>query len=289
MHSFRLDEVYYPRIPEFRRKEEFFYELFAMNMRVFGSETGVMEYDFLEAISRLNSGMSFKHKGLSKGDLIQINGSVFECLWPPTVIDDERTLSDIRQALEDFERALEEDEETRQLYNRVREEGVFRDYLEGQGEKYAHGDYEEKGFRKFNYREAYTKPKRRRLPDVVRKANKSLRKAANHLSLALFEDNRFLFLGDAENFEIKQIVCDLKSKGREDFYVFITPHHGTHWNNSLRQIKCVYSVTSNGSKLCSKMKTQFKEISNRSLGTFTNSDIMIALHPVIVSPPMIPW
>ena len=60
-------------------------------------------------------------------------------------------------------------------------------------------------------------------PEVVKEANESLRQAANHLSLALFEDNRLLFLGDTENFQIKQIAEDLKSKGRENFYIFITP------------------------------------------------------------------
>ena len=269
--SFRIREVYYPRVPEFKERKKFIDALCTMNLRVFGSETGVMEYDFLKAISRVNR-ISFKYKPLTKGDIININGSVFEVLWPPAVIDDEGddegTLTVIRQALKDFEKVLKEDETTRQLYNRVKEEGVFESYLE-EGEKTP--ELEELNDRYTDVNE------KRRLPEIVKKANESLRKAANHLSLALFEDNRFLFLGDAENFEIRQIVNDLKSKGRKNFYVFITPHHGTHWDNSLREIECIYSITSNGNKLYSRMKTHFKEIAKRSLATYVNGDIMIPL------------
>jgi hypothetical protein len=45
---------------------------------------------------------------------------------------------------------------------------------------------------------------RRKLPEVVKKANGSLKRAANHMSLAFFEDNRLLFLGDTESYEIKK-------------------------------------------------------------------------------------
>lgn len=270
--AFRLREIYYPRIPEFREKEKFFRYLLTMNLLLFGSETGVMAYDFLQTISRMNKGMPFTYKPLSKGDLVNINGSFFEVLWPPTALEDDRTLSVIRRALEDFERALQGDEETRQLHDRVNEEGVFKAYFSEQDEQ------EKLWGRNEGYE--FEKVKKRKLPEVVKRANKSLRKAANHLSLALFEDNRLLFLGDTESSEIKKIVDDLQSRGRESFYMFITPHHGTHWHNRLRQIRCVYSVTSNGRKLCSKMKPQFKEISKDSLATFVNSDIMIPLHPM---------
>lgn len=268
---FRIREVYYPRIPEFKEKEKFLCNLLAINLRVFGNETGVMEYDFLRAISRIND-TSFRYRAVSKGDKISVNGSIFEVLWPPLSIEDKKTLSIVRQALKDFEKAMEEDKETRELYHRVKEEGVFRDYFKEQGERSKHNEY--------NNGHVHEEYERMKLPEVVKKANESLRKAANHLSLALFEDNRFLFLGDIENHEIKQIVKDLKSRRRENFYIFITPHHGTHWHNSLREIRSIYSITSNGSKLCSKMKPYFKEISKRSLATYANGDIMRPTMPL---------
>ena len=282
---FRIREVYYPRIPEFREKKEFLRDLFTMNMRVFGSETGVMEYDLLEAISRMNGGISFRYKSLSKGDLININGSIFKVLWPPSVIRDDRTLADVRRALNDFKRALEEDETTSRLYKRVEEEGLFQDYLRQKGEK---SDFPENRGR-FTRAHSNKEEKRRRLPKAVEKANKSLRKAANHLGLALFEDNRLLFLGDTEKFEIKQIVIDLRSMGRKNFHIFLTPHHGTHWHSSLRQIRCIYSIASNGRKLCSKMKPHFKEISEMSLATFVNGDIVMPNFQMKRFWPILPW
>ena len=130
----------------------------------------------------------------------------------------------------------------------------------------------------FNYENhIYEEYREEKLPEIVKKANKSLRKAANHLSLALMEDNRFLFLGDVENFEIKQIINDLKLENRIHFYIFITSHHGTHRDDSLKEIKCIYLITSNGKY--SQMNLNFKEISKISLATQVNSDIVIPIHP----------
>ena len=272
--DFTIKEVYYPRIPEFKEKEEFLQCLFAMNARVFGSETGVAEYDLLEAIWRINKGISPQHRSLSKGDNVCIDGSVFEVLWPPRVVEHKKILSPIRRAIEDFKRALDEDEETKRLYDYVKEEGTFRAYLREQSENSEH-----KQTRIHNDSYVALNWKKRRLPEVVRRANDSLLEASNHLSLVLFEDNRLLFMGDAESFEIRQVVNDLKTKGRTSFFILITPHHGSHWHNSFWQIRCLNSITSNGSKLCSKMKQQFKDISCRSLATFVNGDIAMSMFP----------
>ena len=275
---FRIKEVYFPRIPDFKDKQmrkAVMDAIFTMNMMIFGSETGVMEYDFLKAISKINE-VPFKYKPLAKGDIININGSVFEILWPPRVMYNEETLSAIKQALRDFEKALEEDKIFRELYDRVREEGVFKSYLEEGGViNPMDGPNNDK-----TENDKINGKRKRKLPEVVKKANKSIRGVANHLSLALLEDNRILFLGDLENFEIRQIVDDLKTRGRTNFYTFITPHHGTHWDNSLYEIRCIYAIASNGKKLCSKMKPHFKEISERSFATHVNGDL--------IGPPMLP-
>jgi beta-lactamase superfamily II metal-dependent hydrolase len=271
-YPLRVRKVYYPRIPEFREKEKFMIYLLAMNLRVFGSETGIMEYDFLRAISRINAG-PFYYKPVSKGDIININGSTFEVLWPPKTIESGETLSVIERALRDFEKAMEQDEELRLLYKRVREEGVFEKYREGGKIEDSREKENTDEYRDRNYREG-------ELPEIVEKANNSLRKAANHLSLSLFEDNRLLFLGDTEGFEIKEIVDYLKSINRRKFYVFITPHHGTHWHDSLKEIETIYAITSNGDKLCSKMIPDFKDISKMSFATWVNGNISVPIFPI---------
>ena len=174
----QIKEVYYSRIPEFRERREFLEALFAMNLRLFGDETGVMAYDLLETIERIN-GVEFYHRPVSKDDVIDVNGSSFQVLWPPEEILD-KTLARIRRALKNFRKALKDDQEMRRLYEHVREEGLFKEYLREEGTKEPR-EYE-----------LIRQEKRRELPEVVVKANESLRCAANDLSLALSEDNRLL-------------------------------------------------------------------------------------------------
>lgn len=129
----KIRKVYYPRIPEFKEREEFYRDMFAMNMRLFGDETGVMAYDFLEAIERINN-VEFYYEPLSKDKVIEINGSFFHILWPPKEICD-KTLARVRRALEDFQKALDEDREMGRLYEQVTEEGLFWEYLKEEGRK----------------------------------------------------------------------------------------------------------------------------------------------------------
>jgi hypothetical protein len=265
---FGITEVFFPRIPEFVGRSTFLEYLFAMNARVFGSETGIMEYDLLKAISRINEGQPFRSRSLSKGETINIGGSIFEILWPPKTIEEKKTLTSIKRAIDDFERAMDVDEETMLAYQSLRQDKVYRSYLE-----------DNEGIREETEPDSHNnqriKCERRKLPEAVKKANESLRSAANHLSLALFEDNRLLFLGDTESYEIKRIVKDLMAKDRTFFMNLITPHHGTHWHRSLRQINCINSITSNGKKLCSGMREEMKEISEMSYATFANGDVIL--------------
>jgi len=232
-----------------------------MTSRLFGDETGVMAYDLLRTIRRIN-GVQFTHRSVAKGDIIEVNGSSFKVLWPPKVMRD-KTLARIKKALKDFRKALEDDQELKRLYKQVTEEGLFEEYLKEEGRKEP-TEYE-----------LVRQEKRRELPEVVVKANESLRCAANDLSLALSEDNRLLFLGDLESHELRQVIKELALEGRRRFHVFITPHHGTHWHSSLRKINCVYSVSSTGKRLVSNVNSHYKSISRISLCTHTNGDLVV--------------
>lgn len=261
-----IKKVYYPRIPDFKEKEDFLCCMFAMNARVFGGETGVMEYDFLNSLRKINHS-DFEYESVSQGETLKINGTSFEILWPPQLIYN-KTLRVVEQAIKSFKKACEEDKETKRLYEQVKEDGIFREYLVNDVNKM------------YKYRENIRiddQQKRKELPEVVQEANRLLRSAANHLSLAFFEDDKLLFLGDTEAFEIKRIVEYLGKKGEKDFSVLITPHHGTHWHKTLKTIKCDYAIASNGASMCFGMRTEFKEISEHCLATFVNGDIMIPI------------
>jgi ribonuclease BN (tRNA processing enzyme) len=275
-----IREVYHPRLPDFKRKERLLCALFTINHRVFGNETGLMEYDFLRAIARMNR-VPFVHRPLSRGSVVSLNGSRYEVLWPPEALQEGRTLSVIEKALDAFEQAVEEDETTRRLYDLVAEEGTFRDYLQEEP-----GEREPERTR--TAQEDYGQ-QRGGLPLVVKKANESLRRAANHLSLAFVDDSRLLFLGDAESSEIKRIMEDLKSRHRTHFFTLIPAHHGTHWHKTLEQVRCVYAVSSVGRRLCSRVQPGLREIAENPLATWISGDISLpALHSARLWPGT-PW
>ena len=130
-----IREVFYPRIPDFTEKAKFAEYLFSINLILFGAETGVMAYDFLNTMLKLNNHIPFRQTPLYQGKIIEIGGSRFEVLWPPlSISSNKKTLSKIRKALVNFEIALAEDKESQRLHDFVKEEGIFKAYLENEEE-----------------------------------------------------------------------------------------------------------------------------------------------------------
>jgi len=68
-----------------------------------------------------------------------------------------------------------------------------------------------------------------------------------------------------------------KAFNKTRFCVLIAPHHGTHWDNSLGKIKCLYSISSCGRKLCSKVDPSLKKIAKRPLATYVNGDVIVSV------------
>lgn len=267
---FYFRRVFFPRIPEFKERHVFLAQLFAMNAMILGNESGVMEYDLLDVVTRINGGRPPQHGALSARDQVYFDGSRIEVIWPPQTVG-KRALTAIKRAIEDFDRAKERDEVTRNLYNRVVDDQRSQRYLDvKQDDREEMGDRDNEAIEE--YPEAF---KRKELPKAVAKANDSLRRAANHLSLIAFQDNRFLFFGDAEPAEIKAAIKNLESDGRTKFFAMINPHHGTHWHESLREIECIHSISSSGKKLFPKVKPQFKEISKFHHVTSLVGDVVI--------------
>jgi hypothetical protein len=136
-----IKRVYYPRIPVFRERKEFFGMLHCMELRVLGSKTGSMASDLLQLIYDLNRG-GFKRLPVSKGDKMVIGSSSFNVLWPPEEIFEEETISPIRKALEDAHAAIEKDELTKELYDYVQESGYFDGYFRAQDEERSNDPYD---------------------------------------------------------------------------------------------------------------------------------------------------
>jgi len=276
-YRFRIRQVFYPRIPQFQDRRKFVLYMLAMNHYILGDTTGSMAADFLRVLSRINRN-SFKYKALSAGELVTVGGAQYEVLWPPAEIDGDSTRKVISRAIDDFENALEEDEGLRRIVGVVEEGKEIGQYTSTELESgVIPGDMDK-------YDRLDNMPplrERRNIPESVREANRSLRKAANHLSLAFHEDNKLLFLGDLESYDIRRVVELLGSKGRNRFFVTITAHHGTHRDKSLHRIRTCYAVSSVGRRLFQHLSPDYGRISNIHLNTYLNGDIKV--HPC--SPP----
>lgn len=201
--SFDIGQIFLPRLPIFSKRQDFIQCLLAMASRVMGDRSGSPEADFISVIQGINR-RDFSYKQLSLGDTAEVAGAHFDVLWPPKILSDSKTLKVIEKAIHDFEEAKGSDEELRRLYDAIGETGKAQPYL----------NEDEAGETKCqpanDFRVRRTPVATRDLSDIVVRANRSLRDAANHFSLALHEDNRLLFMGDLERREIPKVVSDLK-------------------------------------------------------------------------------
>lgn len=271
----KIKQAFFPRIPEFRQNETFLKYISAMNHWVMGDTTGNMEADFLDVLFQINRHQHFTYNALSSGDKVLVGGLHFEVLWPPRVIDDEGTLKAIRTAISDFEAAMEADETLRRIYESIGERGKFvhmlrEDNNSGKLSDRRENRHEISGFPFSN--------ERRKIPKIVGKANESLRRAANHLSLAFHEGNNLLFMGDLEGHEIGHVVTELTKKQRVNFFVIISPHHGTHWQKNLSRIHCKRLIISVGERLFPHVcHNEYKSIAEKCLLTDYDGDIEISV------------
>ena len=263
-----IEKVFIPRIPEFDDRPHFLQCFLAMCYRVLGGNSGSMELDFLNVIHNINS-RPFKYRELSAGDIFAVEGSYFYVLWPPRTIKQKRTLKVIKSAIEDFDKALEKDDTLKGIYKDLNNNSVIMSYLDGgKGEK----DFEQGIVRSDLFGQNHIG---RKLPNSTINANKSLRSAANHFSLAFHEDNRLLFLGDLESHELNQVVKKLEKKGIMNFQVIIMPHHGTHWYKSMNRLNCISALCSTGRKLYKNLRPEYKEIATECYATYFYGDVYI--------------
>ena len=279
-HDFNplIETVYFPRVPVFPERmelrREFVMCMLAMQHWVMGDTTGNMEADFLGVVSRINS-RPFIYHALSMGDTMRIGSSRFEVLWPPRIVEDKGTLSVVRTAVSDFEKAAEENESLRRLREQIGERGEIQPYLGTENEE---GMLPGRGEEDHERDILPSSDGRGQIPESVRHANDSLRRAANHLSISFHQDNRFLFMGDLESHEIAKVVQNLLKEDRKHFVIMIAPHHGTHWHKDLGRLRSWWVMSSAGGKLFRHVSPNFKSMCRCHLVTYLNGDIDLPLH-----------
>ncbi len=266
-----IQQAFFPRIPLFRQRESFLRCMLAMDHWLMGDTSGSMAADFLSVLSQINH-TSFTYRSLCTGDTVCIGGSQYDILWPPRIIDDDATLKVIATAITDFNAAAREDENLRRILETIGERGEMRPYMVEEretGELPGCGEHAER-------RDDLPRPfSKGDLPELIRRANESLRSAANHLSLAFHEDNKFLFMGDLEEHEIRHVVRILADKKRHHFFATITPHHGTHWHKDLRHIHTCCAISSIGAGLFRHLSLEYKSMSDICFITHLNGDVEV--------------
>jgi len=273
-----IQKVFFPKLPRKKEIKDFILCMFAINIRFLGDISGSMELDFLNLLSKRNK-CSFAYKAVSQGDIISLGGSHIEILWPPKEID-ESALKIIKKAIDDFEEAKKEDKVLNDIYNRINQDKSIEKYFQATDGENIYSNVENRDDSDINYIECRNLDIIRSIPEQTKKANKSLKHAANHLSLAFRYNNQILFLGDLESSELRQISNYLSVSNLTHYLIIITPHHGTHWHNALSQLSTIYAISSVGPNLFPKIKPEFKQISDICLYTYANGDIEIP-HPIL--------
>ncbi|MGH2666187.1 hypothetical protein [Flavobacterium sp.] len=254
-----LENFYHPAMPTFAEAKEFFMSLLTMNIRI--SNNHPIQNTIFDYVRRLNR-RPLNFRAVSKGDIVVCGRRKYEILWPPKELIEEDALTDIRNAIKDFEEAKESDRQLSEIYQNI---SLRYAEVENINNIEAENTSDINRLTEFEGN----------LSEIVQKANKSLRKASNRLSIAFRQDDNLLFLGDLESSEINSVVTDLVNNHNTVYDILIAAHHGTHWHRSLTSINANICLASIGQTLKRNIKYEYKGISNKLVRTDEWGDIII--------------
>lgn len=275
-----LEYVYYQGIPIIVDEHgknihtQFLSYLMAMNHYILGDQSGVASADLISRLQQL-SRKTFKFSPLFKGDTFTHNTRKYEVLWPPRILKtDDKIVAKIKTAIKDFENAKKVDKKLGELAEKYQEiaekyarngentEEIKHEYL---NEKMRQEKFKSEMATENNQEIKTKKVNKKDLSDPIKNANKSLRDAANDLSLAFKTDNDLLFFGDLETNQINMLCDELKG---QNFHVFVTPHHGTHSGYKMKQINSKIALSSVGKLYDGYLKNEYlKAVSNHLYST----------------------
>jgi len=289
--KFNIKEVYFPRIPDISdgNRKQFLTCVMAMNWFMLGDKTGSMELDFYSLMWELNPQGFTKFRSVSAGERILMGGSSVEILWPPRKWSG--GCDDVKIAIDSFNRAKEKDQRLAEIYAVIGDSKIIDCYLDGadrgfgnlqrNSEKMSEGEGAD--VKKYSSNLKSEEENNLRI-SLLKKANKALKKAANHFSLALRSDRGFLFMGDLEGNEIKQVVGILLRKRKRGALFLIPPHHGTHWDDRLKFLHARYIIASVGKRYFKKISPEHAKIAKTNLNTFIHGDVYLpVVYPSINS------
>lgn len=260
-----IDKVYFPTLPEFKEKSKLLKAFQTINFYLIGNDSGSMEYDFINLISKINYNKSFKVIPVSQGDHISLGKKSFHVIWPPRKLDDSFTKS-VRDAVEDFNVLLKENETLKKIYD-----SLDNFFYQDKSEEF---NYESNPIISEGKLDFIDSNKRKERLKLVSHVNKKLRGVANRISLA-YCNNQLLFLGDLEPNEINHSLDYNFSVLKNSYWdLVILPHHGTHWGKKMSEIECKVAISSLGSKLKKNWVLKNKSIAEENYLTHFNGSIV---------------
>jgi ribonuclease BN (tRNA processing enzyme) len=228
--TLNIETLYFPKIPSFQDSQKFALQLIAMNYRMRNWPKDFTELTIIDKLRKANR-QNFCTIPLWSGKALSIAGQAIDVLWPPEHLEDSEIISSIKKAMESFEEALESDNELKAVYEKVQEHDCTSIFS---------GDSKVSCFSQ--------RPNSKEIPESTKSANKKMRGAANRLSLCLRIGKGMIFLGDLEKREIKNVVDPL-IREKKKYVTLITPHHGTHWDDSMASLNVRFAVSSLGEGL----------------------------------------
>ena len=266
--SIEINKLIYPHIPtivgidDIKENELIKLVLFFNMVSVF-SDSGVPSYGLINLLDR-KTRHNFSKCRVKRGEQIDIYNESYHVIWPPGFIDPASgTSKPLISGIKKIHNIIAEDSLIKELWEEFENKCSN---INTEHEDIDEGEYAPRIFLKNEDKE--------RIKPTKDKLSKAIRGITNRLSICLYKDDTFLFLGDLESEEIKICIDYLK----KEFFInhtnfFIAPHHGTHWNDRLLDIYAENLIVNNGKKMIVHFEEKFKNISGSRFHTYSYGDI----------------
>lgn len=267
--KFDLKNVYLPKIPTIcdpTTNEEICSKFVTrlLSFAIYTERKTILEY--ILKLLYLSSTKKFKIKFVSKGDTFVYGERGYEVIWPPKQIEENDAIKDVRAAIDAYEKLVQENPLLRQteiisieIRNLFIQLGKIDQFQVEREELFEHAIYDIKHRWRRIIPEFYESSKEENPLEnkqLIQETNDKLKKAANHLSIAFRQEDNILFLGDLESKELEIICKELDANNQTHYDILVAPHHGTHWDEKMKQLKCDYALASIGHSIVHNIKQE---------------------------------
>jgi len=261
--SILINELIYPYIPlidskEMKDEKTLKKMIVFYNILSIFSETGVPSCGLIKLLKD-KCAENFTPRNVKMGDRISIIGDTYDVIWPPKEISHVNCSIKLVSGIKKIMSVIKKDDVITKFWDKFERE--FRNKNYENDEDLENYEFEQEEFKKIN-------------PLIKKELSKEIRNITNRLSICLYKEDKFLFLGDLEKEEISCCIDYLK----KNYYLnhvkyLIAPHHGTHWHDRLLDIYAENLIISNGKKMIVNYKEQFNRIAGNIHHTYMSGDI----------------